>query len=316
MVDINKNLKSEENTGFGINANSYGGRFINKDGSANIQKIGLSWFNRISWYHYLLALPRWKFIILIFLFYLLLNLGFALIYCFIGIENLNGAEVTSNFFKNFAECYFFSAQTFTTVGYGNLNPEGILTNMVAATEAMIGLLSFAMATGLFFGRFSKPKAHLLFSENALISPYKNGSALMFRLVANKNTNLTDAIAKVTLGLLEEENGNMVNKFYNLDLELNTVNALTLSWTLVHPINEESPLFGFTEDDFKNAEGEILVFIKAFDDMFSAVVAASTSYIFEELIYGKKFEMMYYDNKDDTQTILDLDKLNVYNDAKI
>jgi inward rectifier potassium channel len=70
-----------------------------------------------------------------------------------------------------------------------------------------------------------------FTENALISPYKNGSALMFRLVANKNTNLTDTIAKVTLGLLEEENGNMVNKFYNLDLELNTVNALTLSWTL-------------------------------------------------------------------------------------
>ena len=314
MIDINKDLKSENNTGFGTNANSYGGRFINKDGTANIQKVGLNWFERISWYHYLLALPRWKFVTLIFLFYLLLNLGFAIIYFTIGIENLNGANHTPNFFENFAECYFFSAQTFTTVGYGNLNPNGFLTNVVAATEAMVGLLTFALATGLFFGRFSKPKAHLLFSENALISPYKDGKALMFRMVANKNTNLTDAIAKVTLGIMEEENGAMVNKFYNLDLELSTINALTLSWTLVHPITENSPLFGFTHEDFKNAEGEILVFVKAFDDMFSAIVAASTSYIFEELLYGKKFEMMYHDNEDDTKTILDLDKLNSYYDV--
>jgi inward rectifier potassium channel len=314
MIDINKNLKSENNTGFGINAGSYGGRFINKDGTANIHKIGLKWFERISLYHYLLDLSKWKFTIFIFSFYLFLNLVFALIYMMVGIENLNGVDTNGSFLENFAECYFFSAQTFTTVGYGNLNPNGVLTNIIAATEAMIGLLSFALATGLFNGRFSKPKAHLLFSENALISPYKEGKALMFRMVASKNTNLTDAIAKVTLGLMEEENGMMVNRFYNLDLELNTINALTLSWTLVHPIDEKSPLFGFTEEDFKNAEGEILVFVKAFDDMFSAIVASSTSYVFEELLYGKKFEMMYYDNDDDTKTILDLDKLNKYYDV--
>ncbi|MFT6748564.1 MAG: inward rectifier potassium channel [Flavobacterium sp.] len=314
MRDFNKNLKSENNTGFGTNPNSYGGRFMNKDGSANINKIGLNWFERISWYHFLLALPRWKFVTLIFLFYLLLNLGFAIIYFISGVENLNGANPSANYFENFAECYFFSVQTFTTVGYGHLNPKGFLTNIVAATEAMIGLLTFALATGLFFGKFSKPKAHLMFSKNALISPYKDGKALMFRMVANKNTNLTDAVAKVTLGLMEEENGVMVNKFYNLDLELNTINALTLSWTLVHPIDEKSPLFGYNEEDFNSAEGEILVFVKAFDDMFSAIVAASTSYIFEELLYGKKFEMMYYDNEDDTKTILNLDKLNKYYDV--
>jgi hypothetical protein len=308
---LNNNAKTDENSGFGTNANSYGGRFVNKNGTANIEKRGMNLLRRISWYHTMIDMPNWKFMFILFSFYIIINFIFAVLYYAIGIEHLDGIAQSQSVLTQFGQAYFFSAQTFTTVGYGHISPTGFLTSALSAAEALIGLLSFAIATGLFFGRFSKPTAFLKFSHNALISPYKEQKALMIRVVPFKNTNFTDAKAKVTLGMSVEENGTRTNKFYTLDLELDRINALSLSWTLVHAITEESPLYNFTEDDFKKTHGEILVFITTFDDMFSNTVAARTSYTFNEIIYGAKFETMYNRSKDGTKTILYLDKLNQY-----
>ncbi|MEZ0128369.1 ion channel [Flavobacterium sp. LBUM151] len=271
----------------------------------------MNFLRRISWYHTMIEMPNWKFMFILFSFYIIINFVFAILYYAIGIEHLDGIAQSQSVLTQFGQAYFFSAQTFTTVGYGHISPTGFLTSALSAAEALIGLLSFAIATGLFFGRFSKPTAFLKFSHNALISPYKEGKALMIRLAPFKNTNFTDATAKVTLGMSIEENGEKTNKFYTLNLELDRINALSLSWTLVHAITEESPLYNFTEDDFKKIHGEILVFITTFDDMFSNTVAARTSYTFNEIIYGAKFETMYNRNRDATKTILYLDKLNQY-----
>ncbi|WP_278036212.1 ion channel [Flavobacterium nitratireducens] len=307
------NLKAvlDRNTGFGTNANSYGGRFINKNGVANVEKRGMHFLHRISWYHTMIDMPSWKFFGIIFSFYLLINFVFASIYFVIGMEHLDGIPLTYSQLVQFGQAYFFSAQTFTTVGYGHISPQGFVTSFIAATEALIGLLTFAIATGLFFGRFSKPTAFLKFSHNALIAPYKEGRALMVRMTPFKNTNFTDAEAKITLGMSVEENGVKVNKFYSLDLELSKINLLTLSWTLVHPIDDQSPLYDFTKEDFENTVGEILVFVKTFDELFSNTVAARTSYTFDEIVYGAKFVSMYERSGDKTKTILDLDKLNHY-----
>ena len=312
---LNNNDKTDENSGFGTNANSYGGRFVNKNGTANIEKRGMNLLRRISWYHTMIDMPNWKFMFILFSFYIVINFIFAALYYAIGIEHLDGIAQSQSVLTQFGQAYFFSAQTFTTVGYGHISPTGFLTSALSAAEALIGLLSFAIATGLFFGRFSKPTAFLKFSHNALISPYKEQKALMIRVVPFKNTNFTDAKAKITLGMSVEENGTRTNKFYTLDLELDRINALSLSWTLVHAITEESPLYNFTEDDFKKTHGEILVFITTFDDMFSNTVAARTSYTFNEIIYGAKFETMYNRSKDGTKTILYLDKLNQYHTTK-
>ena len=307
---INTKAKPEINTGFGINASSYGGRFVNKNGRANIEKNGIGFFERISWYHTMLLMPRWKFFSVIVLFYVFINLLFATIYFLIGVESL-GEIPSPSTLTNFAEAFFFSTQTFTTVGYGRISPIGFLSSSIAAFEALLGLLSFALATGLLYGRFSKPVAYLRFSHNALIAPYKDINALMLRVVPFKNTNLVDAVANVTLGMTIEENGIKINRFYQLDLEFSTVNALTLSWTIVHPINEKSPLYNFTKSDFENITGEVLVFIKAFDDMFSNIVVSRTSYVFGEIYYGAKFEPMFERDPSGEKTVIYIDKLNSF-----
>ncbi|MEL1254844.1 ion channel [Flavobacterium sp. DGU38] len=306
---INHNVQTDQNSGFGTNASSYGGRFVNKNGTPNIEKRGMHLLRRISWYHTMIDMPNWKFMLILFTFYIVINFIFAILYYAIGIEHLDGIAQSQSVWTQFGQAYFFSAQTFTTVGYGHISPTGFLTSVLSSAEALIGLLSFAIATGLFFGRFSKPTAFLKFSHHALISPYGEGKGLMIRLVPFKNTNFTDAKAKVTLGMTVEENGKMTNKFYNLELELDRINALSLSWTLVHPITENSPLYNFTEEDFRRIHGEILVFITTFDDMFSNTVAARTSYTFDEVVYGAKFQTMYNRSKDGSKTILHLDMLN-------
>ncbi|UAY53384.1 ion channel [Ferruginibacter albus] len=315
LRNINRKAKTEINSGFGVNADSYGGRFVTKDGTPNIEKKGVSFLESISWYHTMLQLPRWKFFTIILLFYIVVNFIFAGIYFLTGIENLVGITAPTTLGK-FGEAYFFSAQTFTTVGYGHVSPNGFFTSAVSSLEALLGLLSFAIATGLFYGRFSKPKAYLRFSPNMLLAPYKGGVALMLRVAPYKNTTLIDAEAKVTAALIVDDNGVQKNEFFPLDLEYDKVNALTLSWTIVHHITETSPFYKFSIDDFKNANGEVIVYLKAFDDMFSNTVVGRTSYTFKELVIGAKFSMMYHRNKANSKTTLDLAKLNAYSTVDI
>jgi inward rectifier potassium channel len=307
---INQQAKQEINTGFGINNAAYGGRFVNKNGLPNIERKGLSYLKRISGFHTLLQLSGIQFAGVILLYFVTVNLVFAGIYCWIGVDHLGGMEAVTPMDK-FGEAYFFSAQTFTTVGYGRINPIGLLASAVASFEALVGLLTFAIATGLFYGRFSKPRAFLLYSKNALIAPYRDGLALMLRIAPFKNNNLTDAEAKLTAGIRLEENGEMMNRFFQLRLELEKISAMTLSWTLVHPIDKESPFYQFSADDFRKVSGEVLVFMKAFDDMFSNTVVSRSSYTLNELVIGARFNPMYYRNESNNKTVLDLDRINDY-----
>ncbi len=316
---FNKKIKDDSattaNTGFGINAANYGGRFLNKDGTPNIKKSGIGIFERFSWFHSMLGFSRLKFFLIILFFYIAINLLFTLVYYSIGTEHLSGLKTHSSA-ERFYEAFFFSTQTFTTVGYGRISPVGFLTSAIASFEALIGLMSFALVTGLLYGRFSRPRAYLKFSDKALISPYKNMTGLMIRVAPFKNTLLTDAEAKLTLVLVTDLNGNTANRFYNLDLELAFINSFTLSWTLVHPITEDSPLYNFTKEDFETARGEIILYIKAFDDMFSNTVITRTSYTFDEMVFGAKFNPMFHRDDEQQTTILDLDKLNAFEEVDL
>jgi inward rectifier potassium channel len=307
-----RSLKSMDDTGFGTSSNNTGGRFFNKNGKPNAVKRGVTILERYSWYHTMLEMKAGKFVLLLFTIFICANLVFAGIYFLIGTGHLNGIDPSLPAFEKFSKVFFFSTQTFTTVGYGHISPSGFWASTVSTFEAFMGLLSFAIATGLFYGRFSRPQIYLKFSENALIAPYKEGTALMFRMSPYK----AEAEVKLTLAISTEENGKTVDKFFNLDMELSKINTLALSWTIVHPINDKSPLWGFTRDDFASADLEILVFVKAFDEVFANNVIGRTSYVASQIVYGAKFNLMFQPNEDKTKTVLDLGKLNDYNSVPL
>ena len=306
----NKKLRSDETTGFGTYSKYNSGRYYDKDGLPNVRKKGLNIFESLSWYHTMINLPSSHFLLLIFLFYIFINLIFTWIYALIGIEHLVGIK-DGNTFEQFMELFFFSTQTFTTVGYGRISPMGMMVSGVATFEAFLGLLSFALATGLFYGRFSRPKAHLRFSKNMLISPFKEGKALMFRLAPFKNNYLSDVEVKLTLAVREEENGVWMNKFYALETQIQRINMLILSWTVVHPIDEKSPLFGLSDQEILSTPMEVLVFIKGFDEAYSNAVITRTSYLNTEIVSQAKFKIMYGPDSDANTTILDFRLLDVY-----
>lgn len=305
--------KNTENSGFGSNAPS--GRFINKDGLPNVKRRGVNVFNRLSWYHTMLNLSSFRFLSYLVIAYILINLGFAFIYYLIGVEHLTGID-KSDPLNEFIDVFFFSSQTFTTVGYGRIAPVGFMASLVATFEAFLGLLTFAIATGLFYGRFSRPRAYLRFSENMVLAPFRGSTALMFRLAPYKNNALTDANVIVSAAIEVIENGTPKSNFYRLETQMNKINTLALNWTVVHKIDENSPFYGFTEEDFKNTDIEIIVQIRAFDEVFSNTVVQRTSYTSNEIVYGAKFTPMYYPSKDNLTTILNLDKINEYQKAEL
>ncbi|MDB5279838.1 MAG: transporter [Ferruginibacter sp.] len=309
--NINPFSKKNNDTGFASNSNDTGGRFINKDGSYNLIKEGMPFHKRFSIFNDMLNLPLWKFISVIFIFFLLINCLFTALYLLIGYEQLDGLIRGSNW-KIFREIFYFSTQTFTTVGYGHVNPAGDGANMVAGIEALTGFLSLAIATGLIYGRFSRPRSYLIFSDNALVSPYKDGKALMFRFAAFKDKHaLTDVEIRVNAGLLVAEEGKADYKYFSLNLERNRVESMPMSWTVVHPIDENSPLHGFTEEDMKTADLELYVMLRGFDDVFSNYVQQRTSYTFSEIHHNRKFAPMYRESEDGKTTILELHKINVH-----
>ena len=313
---INPFSKSNPDTGFGTQATNIGGRFVNKDGSFNLKKQGLPFFKRISFYSYLLELSWIKFLGVILLAYLFMNLFFTAIYLLIGYDQLQGFHSTTEWGR-IKEVFFFSTQTFTTVGYGRINPMGDGADLVASLETMTGWLFFAIVTGLLYGRFTRPKAYINFSANVLVSPYKNITAVMFRMVPYKNLHhLSDVKVIVNLSLQIAENGKKEYQFFQLPLERSRIDMFNMNWTVVHPISEESPLLNFTKEDLDISDAEMMVQVTGFDPIFSNVVMARTSYTYEEFVWGAKFKPMYHESEDGNTTILDLEKLNEFEKVAI
>ena len=307
VKNINPVSKLNNDTGFSNTGNINGGRFINRDGTFNLSKKGLPFWNRFSLYYAMITLPLWQFIGIIFIFFICVNLLYTLVYLFIGASEFTGMIAHSGW-KMYKELYFFSTETFTTVGYGRVNPVGDAANLVASIEAMSGFLSFALATGLIYGRFAKPRAHLAFSDNAVIAPYRGKTALMFRFACYKEHHaLTDVTVQVNLAMLIMENGQENYKYYDLPLERSKIESLPMNWTVVHPIDEQSPLLGFTPEDLKAADVEVYVLVRGFNDVYSNTVLQRTSYTYDEIKLNHRFIPMYQETENGT--ILELQKLN-------
>lgn len=315
-LHIHNKAKENKDTGFGSNTENTGGRFLNKDGTMNMRREGVNIFKRFSVYQAALTMPLWKFISVILIFYAVINLVFTGIYIGIGIQELDGLK-TDGVWNNFKQVFYFSTQTFTTVGYGRVSPVGDAANIVSSLEALTGFMSFAIATGLIYGRFARPKPHLLFSNEAVIGPFHHHKALMFQMASYKDKHtLTDVEIVINLGMYTTEEGKQPSyKFFRLDLERDKIESLVMNWTVVHPIDEKSPLFGYTAEDMKKADVELYVLVRGFDEVFATVVQQRTSYTYNEILHNRKFSAMYKESEDGRTTILQLQKLNNHFEVK-
>ena len=312
-----KNAANAPETGFGTTVNAPDQRFLNKDGSPNIARLGEPRFQVINIYHSLITMSWRRFNTLVFAFYFTVNLFFTFIYILLGSANIQGMLYSSRIEK-FWEVFFFSAQTLTTVGYGRLNPAGIETSTLAAIESLIGLMGFALATGLLYGRFSRPTAKIIYSDKALVAPYrhkkfefKDMTGFMFRIANARRNQLIEIEVQVLFSYNSEEDGKVQRRFQQLDLEIAKANFLTLSWTIVHPITEESPMSGLTKEDLKNIEAEFFISIKAVDDGYAQSVYSRSSYKTEELVFNAKFESAIT-RLESGKTAVDLRKISSYN----
>ncbi len=288
MADRKKKDITGNDLGFGTKPTVNNQRIMNRDGSSNIKRTGLPYFRTTDTYDKLIKLNWTKFGLLILASYILINMIFASAYLGIGIEYIEGAQGKTTF-EHFWDAFFFSAQTISTVGYGHLSPKGMPTSLLAAFESMLGLLAFALATGLLYGRFSKPSAKIKFSKSMIMAPYQDGKGLMFRLANYRNNQLIDIEVQVLLSINALRGGKMARQFYSLELERSSINMLTLSWTVVHPVTEKSPLLGLTPQDLDDGDAEFLILLKAFDDTFSQTVHSRTSYQYEEIVWNVKFK---------------------------
>lgn len=286
---------SNKDLGIGTRALSRGtARFLNPDGSTNAVRHGLPFWSSLSLYHWLLTISWPAFFAVVSAGYLLTNLIFAAGYMLCGEDALQGLSDVQNPEGRFWQEFFFSVHTLATIGYGTISPKSMSAHLLVTAEALVGLLGFALATGLLFARFSRPTARLLFSKNAIIAPYRGITALMFRIINARKPELIEVEVTVSMGWLEEKDGRPARQFHVLPLERKKVNFLPLHWVIVHPIDEKSPLFGVTQARLVLAQAEIFIMITAIDEGSAQPVYSRRSYRAEEIREGVRFADMFID----------------------
>ena len=290
--------------GIGVKFGATTRRAINHDGTFNVRRRSRQ-VQVHNLYQDLISMSWAQFLGVIFALLLGLNILFAAGYLLLGLEHLSGTAALTHI-PRFWQAFFFSVQTFTTVGYGGLAPNSIGTGLLASLEAITGLLTAALATGLLYGRFSRPRASILFSRTALVSRRPDGTPnLQFRVANMQRSTLVELHVRVLLQLNSPE-GNRL--YYPLTLERDTINFFPLNWTIVHDITPDSPLHELTLTELADRQAEILILIRGYDDTFAQDVHARNSYRFDELEWNRRF-VRTYEVADNGMVVLDLDKLH-------
>ena len=243
-------------------------------------------------YHLLLTIPWTGFLLLICTFYITINALFALAYL-IGGDCIANARPGS-----FLDVFFFSVQTLASIGYGAMYPKTTYANIIVTIEAMIGLVGIAVMTGLAFARFSRPTARVLFSRVAVITAHNAMPTLIFRS-ANKRRN-TILEAQMRVYLMRDEvtlEGQFMRRFHDLKLVRNQTPSFTLSWSVMHVIDEFSPLYGMTPESLTQTNTMLIVSLSGIDETVAQVVHARHSYGANEILWNNQFVDIFYHTPD-------------------
>jgi len=299
----------DRDLGFGSVVNrSTSHRLLNRDGSFNVVRSGLGRIEALAPYK-LLRISWPAFLGLVVVLYLVLNVVFGLGYWACGPDALQGPSAHM-LGENFTRAFFFSVQTFATIGYGQIGPNGLAANLLVTVEALVGLMYQALATGLLLVRFVRPTAAILFSRHAVVAPYGRGRALEFRIANQRSNEIIELEAQVLFSSMEEDDrGGVVRHYVPLPLERNKVTFFPLSWTIVHPIDDASPLAKMTAEELTLKEAEILVLLSGVDETFEQPVHARSSYRADEIVWNARFQTMFLPMAPERHVIVDVTRLH-------
>jgi inward rectifier potassium channel len=269
-------------------------RLLNRDGSFNVQRRGRGLRSFLA-YSNLVSTTWSRFFLFVAVVYLTLNGCFALLYDACGTGGLVNT-LDTGIYSPFLKAFFFSIHTSATIGYGSTVPVGLATNILVALESVVSLLGLAVVTGLVFARFSRPVADILFSQKAVMSWIGNLRAFQFRIINTRNNQIIDLHVRLLVSRFETNaSGAAVRRYYPLNLERESVVFFPLSWTIVHIIDKDSPLYGVTQDELCASGAEFLILLTGMDETFSQVVNTRSSYRASEIIWDAKFtDIFVYD----------------------
>jgi len=311
MFEEQRKIEQEDrDLGFGsVVAQRSQERLLNRDGSFNVVRRGLGLRYWLSPYHSLLTISWPRFVLLAFAGYLLANALFATGYLLCGPDALAGTSGLTQG-ERWLEAFFFSVQTLSTVGYGHVYPLSMAANVLMTAESISGLFALALVTGLLFSRFSRPLARVIFSDKAVVAPYRGMAAFMFRVANRRRSQMVSLEARVVMSRMEQtEGGPPKRRFYGLDLERHKVSFLPLSWTLVHAIGEDSPLHNVTEAEFLASDAEILILLTGMDETFSQMVHSRSSYKASEVVWNARFQSLYESDQPAGHLAIDVARLH-------
>lgn len=258
-------------------------RLVRPDGNFDVVRLGANMPVWADPYHVLLMLSWPQFLGLVGLLYGVTNGVFAGLYLLAG-DGIANAQPGS-----FADAFFFSVQTMASIGYGAMYPTTLYTNVLVTIESLVGLLGLAMGTGLMFARFARPTARLLFSSYAVICEQNGVPMLMFRAANQRQNRILEAQLRLTLVRTEQDDyGHEMRRFYDLELTRSHNPIFALTWTVMHPITQDSPLYDVTQEQLAEVDGEVIVTLVGIDETFSQTIHARHSYIASEVLWNTRF----------------------------
>ena len=279
-------------------------RLINRDGSFTSRRVGFSAFSYLNGYHALLTMTWPRFLGFVTAGYAAMNALFAIAYLKCGPDALGGQAATA-MGGRFLRAFFFSIDTFATIGFGNVYPVGTIANLLVAVESLIGLLFVALLTGLVFARFARPTAAMMFSNVAVVAPYQGRTGFMFRVANARSNQLMELEAKVLFSRLDGPG----RRYDQLKLERTKVVFFPLSWTIVHPIDENSPLWGLEHSDLVRHDAEFDILMSGIDETFSQTVHTRSSYKADEIVCNARFSSLFNPPKPDGVLSVDIGRLD-------
>jgi inward rectifier potassium channel len=257
-------------------------RFINRQGRSNVVALGLHRSRFGDLYHAWL-IASWRMVLAASaLSFLGLNLLFGGLYLWVGgIENARPAS--------FADAFFFSVQTFATIGYGRLAPVSTAANVVVTVESFVGLLATAMVTGLMFAKFARPTSRVLWSRVAVVAPQDGVRSLMIRMANERGNRVVEAQLRLSLARQEiTVEGEQVRRVHDLRLVRSRSSVFVLTWTAIHPIDESSPLYGLTKEDLVAQGVEIIASLTGLDETFSQTIHSRHAWAATEIVFDARF----------------------------